>query len=158
MVYILSGCAFVSFFKGCGKKTFLDIFRKHAAFITGSQYTGHLKEVNTEGGQIAFYRLDSSVDFYRYCSAFQPLSTPKVLFDSFNTGNTKTTHWLVISDIREKQWERVTSETEIIPNHEALQLHWKRCCWVYQYWSQSLLNQPKLPSLTYYGWEISNNS
>ena len=39
-----------------------------------------------------------------------------------------------------------------------MQLHWKRCCWVYQYWFQSLLNQPKLPPLTDYGWEISNNS
>jgi hypothetical protein len=45
-----SGCDFVSLFKGYGKKTFLDIFRKHAAFITGSQYTGHLNEVNTDGG------------------------------------------------------------------------------------------------------------
>jgi hypothetical protein len=52
----------------------------------------------------------------------------------------------------------VSWETEIIPIHEALQLHWKPCCWVYQYWSQSLLNQPKLPSLTDYGWEISSNS
>lgn len=29
---------------------------------------------------------------------------------------------------------------------------------MYQYWSQSLLNQPKLPTLTDYGWDISNNS
>jgi hypothetical protein len=109
MVYISSGCDFVSFCKGYGKTTFLDIFRKHAAFITGSQYTGHLNGVNTDGGLLAFYRLVSSVYFYRYCSAFQPLSTPKALFDSFNTGNTKNTHLLIISDIREKQWERVTN-------------------------------------------------
>jgi hypothetical protein len=54
------------------KKNLFGYFQKHAAFITGSQYTGHLNEVNTEGGLLAFNRLDFSVDFYRYCSAFQP--------------------------------------------------------------------------------------
>ncbi|CAC5386181.1 unnamed protein product [Mytilus coruscus] len=34
MVYIASGCDFVSFFHGYGKKTFFDIFRQNANFIS----------------------------------------------------------------------------------------------------------------------------
>lgn len=107
-----------------------------------------LLEANTEGGLVAFYKRVFSFYFYRYTQLSSPCLHPK-LFDSLNTVNTMTTHLLVISDIGGRQWERVTTETEIIPNHEALQLHWKRCFWVYQYRSQSLLNQPKLVSLTY---------
>jgi hypothetical protein len=28
-------------------------------------------------------------------------------------------------------WERVVSEDQMIPNANALKLHWQRCCWVY---------------------------
>ena len=36
-VYIMSGCDFVSFFRGYGKKSFFDSFRKNAAFISITQ-------------------------------------------------------------------------------------------------------------------------
>jgi hypothetical protein len=37
ILYIISGCDYISYFKGFGKKTFLDVFRKYmyATFITG---------------------------------------------------------------------------------------------------------------------------
>lgn len=54
-------------------------------------------------------------------------------------------------------WERIQSEIEIIPNAEALKLHWMRCCWVYTFWSQAYANVLDLPPLTDYGWEISDN-
>ena len=31
-------------------------------------------------------------------------------------------------------WERVSTETDMLPNADALQLHWKRCLWVSKYW------------------------
>ena len=122
MLYILSGCDFVSFFRGYGKKTFFEVFRKYADFITGSHNMGNLTEIEEYGGLHAFYRLITSVYFHKYCSAFQPLSTPKALFDSVDANDEHQQHLNLISDIREKQWERVVSETEIIPNHEALRL------------------------------------
>jgi hypothetical protein len=32
-----------------------------------------------------------------------------------------------------------------------------RCCWVYIFWSQVYTNRLDLPSLTDYGWKISDN-
>jgi hypothetical protein len=63
LVYILSGCDYVSYFKGFGKKTFCDVFRKHAAFITGSSDIGCLFDINTEKGLYSFYRLIAAVHF-----------------------------------------------------------------------------------------------
>ncbi|CAC5422646.1 LIN54 [Mytilus coruscus] len=53
-------------------------------------------------------------------------------------------------------WERVWSEVEMIPNAEALKLHWLRCCWVMQYWKQRNTNFMSLPEINSFGWNISN--
>jgi hypothetical protein len=49
---------------------------------------------------------------------------------------------------REKMWERVVSEDQMIPNADALKLHWQRCCWVFSYWKQTLKNIMTLSPLT----------
>ncbi|VDI11255.1 Hypothetical predicted protein [Mytilus galloprovincialis] len=59
--------------------------------------------------------------------------------------------------IREKLWERVVTEVEMMPNHEALKLHWMRCCWVFDYWSQSTSNTHALSDLSKCGWQITDN-
>ncbi|CAC5361482.1 unnamed protein product [Mytilus coruscus] len=59
--------------------------------------------------------------------------------------------------IREKLWERVVTEVEMMPNHEALKLHWMRCCWVFDYWSQSTSNTHTLSDLSKCGWQITDN-
>ncbi|CAC5360249.1 unnamed protein product [Mytilus coruscus] len=59
--------------------------------------------------------------------------------------------------IREKLWERVVTEVEMMPNHEALKLHWMRCCWVFDYWSQSTSNTHTLSELSKSGWQITDN-
>ncbi|CAC5392585.1 unnamed protein product [Mytilus coruscus] len=58
---------------------------------------------------------------------------------------------------REKLWERVVTEVEMMPNHEALKLHWMRCCWVFDYWSQSTSNTHTLSELSKSGWQITDN-
>ncbi|CAC5405131.1 unnamed protein product [Mytilus coruscus] len=50
--------------------------------------------------------------------------------------------------IREKLWERVVTEVEMMPNHEALKLHWMRCCWVFDNGSQSTSNTHTLSDLS----------
>jgi hypothetical protein len=70
------------------------------------------------------------------------------------TFNNHTKHTALISEIREKLWERIQSEIDIIPNAEALKLHWMRCCWVYTFWSQAYANVLDLPPLTDYGFSF----
>ena len=140
LVYILSGCDYVSYFKGFGKRTFFDVFRKHAAFITGSSDIGCLFDINTERGLYSFYRLIAAVYFSKHCSAFQPIASPKALLDSLHFEDNHIKHTALISEIREKLWGRTQSEIEIIQNAEALKLHGMRCCWVYTFWSQAYTN------------------
>ncbi|CAC5360350.1 unnamed protein product [Mytilus coruscus] len=49
-------------------------------------------------------------------------------------------HVAILKDFRERMLERVMSEVEMIPNAEALKLHWLRCCSVMQYWKQGNTN------------------
>jgi hypothetical protein len=46
----------------------------------------------------------------------------------------------------------------MMPNPEALNLHWKRCCWVFQYWSQCKQNLVTFGDLSDFGWKISNDN
>ena len=57
---------------------------------------GHLFEIDEDGGLYAFYRLIASVYFHRYCSAFQPMSTPKALFESFDSTDDHEKHLKLI--------------------------------------------------------------
>ncbi|CAC5392687.1 unnamed protein product [Mytilus coruscus] len=154
LLFIYSGCDFVSYFRGCGKKTFFDVFRKHASFIVGN---GSFADVHGHNGLHSFYRLICSVYFNKHRAAFQPYSTPKSLFDSISEGDLHEKHLSFISAIREKLWERVVTEVEMMPNHEALKLHWMRCCWVFDYWSQSTSNTHTLSELSKSGWQITDN-
>ncbi|CAG2223496.1 unnamed protein product [Mytilus edulis] len=154
LLFIYSGCDFVSYFRGCGKKTFFDVFRKHASFIVGN---GSFSDVHGHNGLYSFYRLICSVYFSKHRAAFQPYSTPKSLFDSISEGDLHEKHISFISAIREKLWERVVTEVEMMPNHEALKLHWMRCCWVFDYWSQSTSNTHALSDLSKCGWQITDN-
>jgi len=54
-------------------------------------------------------------------------------------------------------WERVVSEDQMIPNADALKLHWQRCCWVFSYWKQTLKNIMTLSPLTENGWALKND-
>jgi hypothetical protein len=130
----------VSFFQRIWQKYFFDVFKKHAAFITASSDIGCLFDIKTERGLYSFYRLIAAVYFSKHCSAFQPITSPKALLDSLHFEDNHIKHIALISEIIEKLWERTHSEIEIIPNTEALKLHWMRCCWVYTFWSQAYTN------------------
>lgn len=61
LLYISSGCDYVSFFKGHGKKSFFDTFVKNVDFISKDQrpFTGRLSQIKSEWemGFLAFLRL-----------------------------------------------------------------------------------------------------
>ena len=118
-----------------GKKTFFEVFRKNATVIDGE---GDFVDAGAEKGLLSFYRLISSIYFYKHCAAFQPFSTPKSLFQSFSVDSFNQRHLSLISEIRDKQWERVVTEVDIMRNPEALKLHYMRCCWVFNYWGRQI--------------------
>jgi len=43
-LYVVTGCDYVSFFKGIGKQTFLKQFLRHADFTTGDNLPGSLAD------------------------------------------------------------------------------------------------------------------
>ena len=144
----------MSCFRGFGKKTFFEVFRRNASFVSGE---GEFADAGKEGGLFSFYRLVCCIYFYKHLAAFQPFSTPKLLLESFSVDSNHQKHLKFISEIREKQWERVTTEVDIMPNAEALKLHYMRCCWVFDYWAQADKNIMILGELCEHGWQIRNN-
>lgn len=55
-------------------------------------------------------------------------------------------------------WERILTEVEIMPNAEALRLHWLRACWVFKFWLQAdIKSHSLLPSLLDYGWKLNES-
>ena len=60
------------------------------------------------------------------------------------------TKWL--DHLRQGIWDRITQENESIPSFTALQLHWKRCCWVLHMWQQAESNNVVLAPLSSNGW------
>jgi hypothetical protein len=69
LLYIYSGCDFVSYFRGFGKKTFFDVFRKYSSFIVGD---GKFSDMHGQSGLMSFYRLICSIYFTKHCTAFLP--------------------------------------------------------------------------------------
>ncbi|CAC5415614.1 unnamed protein product [Mytilus coruscus] len=66
LLFVYSGCDFVSYFRGCGKKTFFDVFRKHASCIEGN---GSFADVDGHNDIHSFYRLicskvEKTVEWY----------------------------------------------------------------------------------------------
>ena len=151
MVYILSGCDFVSFFKGCGKKKFFDCFRKNFGFITNE-----LCHVGNDKGLLAFYRLVLTVYFLRYKTAFEA-SSVEDLYKKLPGNDDLEKHKSLIHSFREIMWDRATNEEDMLPNADALKLHWMRCCWVYKYWQQSFSSNMKLEQVQEYGWTLNND-
>ncbi|CAC5371822.1 unnamed protein product [Mytilus coruscus] len=78
------------------------------------------------------------------------------MFDNTLCESDLDKHLAIIKKFRESIWERVVSEVEMIPNAEALKLHWLRCCWVMQYWKQSSTTFMSLPDIKCFGWNIIN--
>ena len=159
MVYICTGCDFISFFTGFGKATFMATLFEYSSFIcSNTVYTpGMLSDCDPNSqGFISFTRLIGCAYFKKHKVVFNPsLPTPMTLFSSLaKTGqSSKTQHKAWLDQIREKIWLKVKYEEEMIPSFDALFKHWKRSCWVYNVWSQATSNDISYPPLQSYGWK-----
>lgn len=156
MLFIVTGCDYLSYFSGFGKATFLHIFFQHARFITSGECPGILTSNNLASGFRAFVRLIGTAYFKKHLAGFASsgFSTPDQLYHSFTCTE---------NDDREKQWwdairstcsERILTEEDRPPTHTSLWRHWKRAFWVARMWENSILEDPysSLPDPEEHGW------
>ena len=136
MLFITSGCDYISYFAGQGKASFFQVFFQHAGFITGSQMLGSLSDT-TEGeksnGFYALLRLIGTLYFKKYFAALvslKGLETPQQLLNACSASDLKDKHLEWYNTIRAIVSDRITSEQERMPTHTSMWRHWLRSCWV----------------------------
>ena len=163
VLFISTGCDYISYFSGFGKASFLNIFFQHAEFITsGSLVQGTLADSNIATGFLAFVRLIGTAYFKKHLSAFVSrfgLKTPGQLYNSLDNAVSLEDHhkqWL--ETIRAAIVERITNEEERVPSYTALWRHWLRSCWVHKVWKQAANHNIVFPQPQQYGWKVNEDA
>ena len=160
VVFICSGCDFVSYFIGQGKASFYKIFFQYCRFISGQsdQSFGSLHQTNQDSrtlGLLAFYRLIGCVYFQSNRVALNDFDSPEQIFNKCDASDIVAQHHEFLDVIRKGTWKGEFEDT-LLPSNAALELHWGRCCWVSQVWDSASVPQFDYPLLTDYGWKIEN--
>lgn len=109
----------------------------------------------------SFTRLVTAAYYSRHRSAFHT-SLPN-LYASLCTAahphsessTQHSQHISFVNELRKIIWPRTTSEEDTLPSCSALDLHWRRCCWVLRVWQQALCSTMQVPNLTQYGWSVN---
>ena len=114
---------------------------QYCEFLSGNMMNtpGSLTNTNLDNyqkGFLAFVRLIGCAYFKKNAQAFTH-ETPVSLFKTCISEELSATdhHKQWLSIIREKIWSRTDHEENIPASWSALQLHWKRSCWVKQLWA-----------------------
>ena len=160
MLYICSGCDFVSFFAHLGKNVFLKMFYQYAPFITANSPATHgtlcessLNE-NHEHGLLAFYRLILCVYFNANRPCLHNFTSPVDLFNTVSANNIHDQHIKALDVVRKASWKGVY-EDSLLPSCNALTFHWLRSCWVQTVWSQTQKAIFTYPDISLYGYFVS---
>ena len=161
VLYICSGCDYISYFAGHGKPLFFNHFFQHANFINGKEMTGSLSDIDesvNEVGFLAFIRLIGTVYFKKYYSAIASLKgvyTPQQLYHCFPNHSIKEQHLQWYNEIRLIVSDRITNEEERMPTHTSMWRHWLRSCWVAKMWQNSWSGDimHNIPNPTESGWK-----
>ena len=156
VLFVCTGCDFVSFFNGLGKASFLNTLYDYCSFICSD--SDQVPEIlsNIDQDFLSFIRLVECTYFKKHKSAFLPTyPTPMTLFNSLanNSGNSPLQHSTWLEFLRERIWSKIKYEEEMIPSDDALERHWKRACWVINVWRQSMHNNIIYPPLDGNGWK-----
>ena len=161
MLFISTGCDYISYFKFIGKATILNNFFQYASFICGDNLVGCLHGTslgNTEDNFLSFIRLIGTCYFKKHTTAFVAIKgykTPSHLYNSLDPSlPPKERHRVWLNTIREVVSDRIINKEDRVPTITSLWRHWLRCCWVSQMWQNSY--QPdifsSLPSPQDSGW------
>lgn len=126
------------------------ILRDHPGAFSTSFTSSTLRE-QTEATQLAFIKLVGCAYFKKHSNAFFG-TTPQSLFNVSAASSPTEQHIKWLDQIRQGIWDRITLENETIPSFTALQLHWRRSCWIAHMWQQALSNQMELATMHGNGW------
>ncbi|XP_071481651.1 uncharacterized protein [Diadema antillarum] len=162
VVYVCSGCDFVSFFVRKGKSLFFKTFFQYITFITGGESPkspGQLSQTilneNSNNGLLAFYRLVMCVYFMANRVCLHDYDSPVELFHSVVADSVLEQHSEALDIVRRASW-KVGYEDELLPSDEALRLHWLRSCWVSSVWDSVKQEKFMYPDVRKYGFKVSN--
>ena len=118
ILYISTGCDFVSFFVGIGKAAFLKSFFRNTEFITGQTPTstyGSLSDTTPDSnGVLAFIRLVGVAYFEKNRGAFDD-DNPTGFFNSVSDQCITDKHKKWYNEIRAKVWPRIAFEDQLPP-------------------------------------------
>lgn len=152
LLYVATGCDYVSFFSGISKAYFFQIFFENAVFIYGNTTTFGVHQQVQESSLLLFIRLVGCAYIRKHANAFFG-KTPDSIYHSFSEASSPTQqHQQWLDHIRQCIWDRISQECESIPSFSALQLHWLRSCWIFHSWQQALSNTVVCGTLNGNGW------
>ena len=160
-LYVVTGCDYVSFFKGIGKQTFLKQFFRYADFITGGNLPGSLADTDPtlrDRSFFAFARLVGATYFQKHSTCFAHTS-PEAYYHSFDAQEqpAEQQHVAWLDGIRESIWIRISEPSDFMPSTEALRLHWYRSVWILHMWNQASASQVTLLPMPKYGWKANGD-
>ena len=163
VVYVSTGCDFISFFHGLGKASFLNSLFEYSAFVCSNseKAPGMLANVPSNPAFLSFLRLVSCCYFRKHKAVFLPAyPTPMTLFNSLAEPqlSPEAHHSAWLGVMREKIWSRIKYEEEMIPSYTSLERHWQRSCWVLSVWKQANANNIVYPPLDSSGWKVSKTN
>jgi hypothetical protein len=173
VLYICSGCDYVSFFNNFSKTSFYDAYFNNIGFISSDgSYSGMLSQASTQTWQLgfkAFCRLLGCV-FLKKCASsfeykmkFKKKPTPHEIYDKIVEENSSMSEEHLLKEWLEQirsaimKTEGCQSEENWLPSDEALNFHWKRCCYVVQIWEQADVTLMLYPEITEWGWSYVDN-
>ena len=144
ILFISTGCDYISYIKTLGKATILNIFYQYSQFISGTNMPGLLYHTNSStkaNGFLSFVRLVGTCYFKKHLAAFIALKgheTPFHLYNSLDASlPNREKHELWLQEIRKVVSERILNEEERVPSITSLWRHWLRSCWVHEMWQNS---------------------
>ncbi|CAH1799207.1 unnamed protein product [Owenia fusiformis] len=163
IIYIVSGCDYLSYFVGQGKGSFFKLFFANVKFITlgTSDECGNIcqtSESDRHKGLLSMYRLIGCVYFAANRAALYQFDSPQDLFirSANKKINIRQQHSRFLSEIRKASWKG-TFEDELLPSDFALEQHWRRACWVVEVWKKALVPNFQYPSILSHGYTKDNN-
>jgi hypothetical protein len=167
VLFVTSGCDYLSFFKHHTKHSIYDAFLDNIDFMALSDLPGSLTDTRSEDciyeqGLLAFYRLIGCVYLpgcaYMFTNKFDKPKKPSAtdLYYKVKDENPGvaddviTCIWL--EAIRNATRTCSAAEDYWIPSDDSLKLHWFRTCYIIQIWKQADVNYMHLESLENWGW------
>ena len=159
MLFVCTGCDYISFFSGIGKSYFFKVFLDYANFILGdvrgaftTRYTQSDIHNQSRITLLPFIRLVGCAYMMKHANAFHG-QTPQSLLNSLSQANSayhQHEQWL--DNIRQTIWDRISFENQTIPSMTALEYHWRRSCWIIHMWQQAECRNMVLAPLNGNGW------